>query len=495
MAGAIIFSLICVVIFAFLRKVFFSGPKPQAGDGGSRETFAKYGLGFRRQTQRALVVKKPKMELNEQNRHVLNILENTNRNVFLTGKAGSGKSTLLKYFRATTRKNVAVVAPTGVAAINVQGQTVHRFFRFKPDITPDKVPKYLDRNKQLYKKLDTLIIDEISMVRADLLDCVDAFLKLHGPKPGQVFGGVQVIMIGDLYQLPPVVKDEEEEIFQGFYSSEFFFAAKCLQDTNLTPLELTKVYRQTDQRFIDILNAIREGSVSDEQLEILNSRVDRNLDYAGDDAHVRIWLVPTKSQAAEINGWHMTHLPGESRTYQGLVDGKFEERTMPTSLELELKVGTQVMLLNNDSRGKWVNGSVAKIISLAADSIRVIFADGTFDDVERHTWDSFSHTLDPKTGKIVALSEGSFTQFPLKPAWSLTIHKAQGQTYDDVVLDFGHGTFAPGQAYVGLSRCRSLEGLILKTPLKRKHVFMDPKAHEFMYVVSELAKRGHVPRG
>ncbi len=492
---AIIFGLVAIGIFVLFREAFSHAPtSPQRPKpAASGDALVRFGLGQRRKSQRRLHIEKPAMEFNPENSRALDLLENSRRNIFLTGRAGAGKSTLLMYFRATTKKNVAVVAPTGVAAINVQGQTIHRFFRFKPDITLDKVPKYLDRDRDLYKELDTLVIDEISMVRADLLDCVDAFLRMHGPEPGKVFGGVQMVFMGDLYQLPPVVKDEEEEIFQTHYRTEFFFSAKCLQQTTLIPLELTRVYRQSDEGFKKILNDIRDGTVSDQDLAVLNSRVDRDFSPAQEEGIVRVWLVPTRAQAAEINGWHMEHLPGAMRMYHGSVEGRFSERDMPTPLELELKVGTQVMLLNNDSKGRWVNGDVARVVDLRQDFIRVKFDDGTFDDVERHTWDAFRHTLEKGSNKIVAVSDGSFTQFPVKPAWALTIHKSQGKTYDHVAIDLSRGTFAAGQAYVALSRCRTLEGLILKTPLRRHHVMIDKEAAEFMKVVSFLAEKGHIP--
>ena len=494
--SALLFALLLVIVYALFswaRRRSQHSPKVPSR---RREQLARMGVGSRRKSQRLLTLEKPHMEQTAETERALHFLEQTSRNLIITGKAGSGKSTLLKYFRATTKKNVAVVAPTGVAAINVQGQTIHRFFRFKPDITIDKIKTRLDpRDVLLYKRLDTLVIDEISMVRADLLDCVDAFLRLHGPKRGQAFGGVQIVVMGDLYQLPPVVKDEEEQIFQGLYTTQFFFSAKAIQHVTFVPLELTKVYRQTDEQFVDILNALREGRVEQRHLDILNSRVDPRAAVEAEESTVRVWLVPTRAQAGEINGWHMQHLPGSIKTYPGTVEGKFEERDMPTSLNLELKVGAQVMLLNNHPQGKWVNGDMAKVVALYDNAARVVFADGSFDDVRPHTWDAFRHRLDDRSGKIVAVSEGGFTQLPLKPAWAMTIHKSQGKTYDRVVIDLSRGTFAPGQAYVALSRCRSLAGLTLKVPLRPSHVFINPEVTYFMEMVSKLAKQGHVPAG
>lgn len=494
---AILFGLGIIVLVLLAREVV-RGKKatPRARGAAPRRSFiehavlAKLGLAFRRKTQRVLVLEKPNINLTPESRYALHLLENTRQSVFLTGKAGTGKSTLLKYFRATTKKNVAVVAPTGVAAINVQGQTIHRFFKFKPDITVETVKPYLHKDQVLlYKKLDVLVIDEISMVRPDWIDCINAFLQLHGPRPGQLFGGVQLVFIGDLYQLPPVVKREEEHIFQSFYNSQFFFSAKSLQSYQFAPIELTKVYRQSDAGFIEALNAVREGEVTHQSLELLNSRVDETVTTDGEDEALRIWLMPKKSQVAEVNSKHMDALPGNGKVYAGETEGNFGVDEMPTSYELHLKEGAQVMLLNNDPNGKWVNGDVAKVVGLGKRGVRVMFEDGSFDDIGQHTWDAFRHTLHGSTGKIVAVSDGSFTQLPLKPAWALTIHKSQGKTYDKVVIDFSEGVHHSGQAYVALSRCRSLEGLTLTAPIKRSHIFIHPLVKQFMTLASEQSRK------
>lgn len=493
----LVLLVLAFIVFALLVREFKKGKKVYARSTNTdpnasivqRSTLAKFGLGFRRKTQRVLVLEKPKLDLTPESRYALHLLENTRQGVFLTGKAGTGKSTLLKYFRATTKKNVAVVAPTGVAAINVQGQTIHRFFKFKPDITVETVKQYVSREQaMLYKKLDVLVIDEISMVRPDWVDCINAFLQLHGPRPGELFGGVQLVFIGDLYQLPPVVKREEEHIFQSFYNSEFFFSAKSLQSYQFAPIELTKVYRQSDAEFIEALNAVREGEVEHRHLDLLNSRVDTTVTTESASEALRIWLMPKKTQVAEVNSKHMERLPGKGRVYEGEVEGGFGVDEMPTSFELHLKEGAQVMLLNNDPGGKWVNGDVAKVVGLGRNGVRVLFEDGSYDDIGLHTWDAFRHTLDASTGKIVAVSDGSYTQLPLKPAWALTIHKSQGKTYDKVVIDFSEGVHHSGQAYVALSRCRSLEGLTLTAPIRRSHIFIHPLVKQFMTLASQRSR-------
>lgn len=462
----------------------------------TRERFARHGVGFRRKTQKAVKLGKPDIELNEQNRRALDLLENSNHNIFITGKAGSGKSTLLKYFRATTKKNIAVVAPTGIAAINVQGQTIHRFFKMTPQTQPHTVKRYLGKGARLYKSLAMVVIDEISMVRADVMDCVDAFLRLHGPKPGQPFGGVRLVAFGDLYQLPPVLTEKEAEFFMQKYTTPFFFSAHSFQKENITftAVELTKVYRQSNPEFISALNAVREGDLTEQHLELFNSRVNPSEDVLHQDSHMRIWLVSTNDQAAEINGSHLERLQAKEKVYTGDIEGDFEEKDLPTALDLKVKVGAQVMLLNNDPQRRWVNGDLAKVVDLGSDYIRVMFDDRTFEDVKRHTWESYTFELDESTGKIETVVSGSFTQFPLKPAWAITIHKSQGKTYEHAVVDFGHRAFAPGQAYVALSRCRTLEGLVLKRPLRRSDVLVDAYAKEFMTLVSKLSEEKFIPK-
>ncbi|MFA4967167.1 MAG: AAA family ATPase [Candidatus Margulisiibacteriota bacterium] len=426
------------------------------------------------------------IEINPEFKSALDLMENTNKNIFITGRAGTGKSTLLEYFRQHTKKRVAVLAPTGVAALNVRGQTIHSFFRFKPDITLSKVTKIIkDDRKNIYKKLDALVIDEISMVRADLLDCVDKFLRLNRGRRDLPFGGLQMIFIGDLYQLPPVITYKEKEIFKEHYKTGYFFSAHAFDSLKMELLELEKIYRQKDQKFIDLLNAIRNNTVGEDDLARLNTRVNQNFEPRPDDFYVH--LTPTKLASQEINERQLEKIKGKPFYYRGEIDGGFEESHLPTEIDLYLKKGAQVMLLNNDSLGRWVNGSIGKVAGIEKGEdkhepsvIYVELADGNIEAVTPFTWEIFNYSYNPKLHQLESEITGSFTQYPLKLAWSVTIHKSQGKTFDKVVVDIGKGTFAHGQVYVALSRCTSFEGLILKKLIHKKHIFMDWKVVDFI---------------
>ncbi|MBF0521680.1 MAG: AAA family ATPase [Candidatus Omnitrophica bacterium] len=427
------------------------------------------------------------IDFNQKFTQAYDLLENTNKNVFITGKAGTGKSTLLKYFRDHTLKNVVVLAPTGVAAVNVQGQTIHSFFRFKPDITPKTVDTIKMRRNQkvLYEKINTLIIDEISMVRADLLDCVDAFLRLHGPYPEEPFGGVQMVFFGDLYQLPPVVTMEDKKIFEGLYASPYFFDAKAYQGLNLEFIEFDKIYRQKEEDFIRLLGAIRNRHATEAHLKELNSRV--NPSFQPNENEFYIYLTTTNAIAERINQQHLLQLKTRSYHYDGEVMGKFDEKSLPTYSSLDLKWGAQVMLLNNDPQGRWVNGSIGKVISADESSsmIQVQLSGGKVVDVEPFTWEMFRFFYDEETERVESESVGSFRQYPLKLAWAVTIHKSQGQSFSKVVVDIGYGTFAHGQAYVALSRCTSFDGLVLLRPIRKEHILLDNRVVEFMEKINQ----------
>lgn len=427
-----------------------------------------------------------KLDLNKKFVEAHKLMENSLQNVFLTGKAGTGKSTLLQYFRDKTKKSIVVLAPTGVAAVNIKGQTIHSFFRFKPDITVSKVnQKYRNLKKAaLYKKIDAIVIDEISMVRADLLDCVDSFLKLHGKSKEKPFGGIQMIFIGDLYQLSPVVPRYEREIFKSHYPSPYFFDAHGFQGANFRFIELDKIYRQQDPVFIDILNGIRNRSVTDEHLKRLNSRYQPNFHSSPKDCFIH--LTPTNAKSREINLKEMAKLKQKTKTYEGVLAGKFEEKVLPTEQYLKLKVGAQVMLVNNDSKGRWINGTVGEIVDIKYDKdteediIRVKLGSGNVVDITQHSWEMFQFHYDTDRKSIESEVVGSFTQYPIKLAWSITIHKSQGKTFDKVIIDLQRGTFAHGQAYVALSRCTSLEGMVLTTPIKKGHILMDWRVVKFL---------------
>jgi len=429
-----------------------------------------------------------KIEINEQFRRALDLMENSRKHVFITGKAGTGKSTLLDLFRKTTAKQVAVLAPTGVAALNVQGQTIHSFCRFRLDISPDKVKKISAKDgarATLYRKLEAVVIDEISMVRADLLDCLEKFLRLNGPQPKQRFGGIQMIFIGDLYQLPPVLTSADKTVFGLQYETPYFFSARILQEPafHLEFVELEKIYRQSDQDFIGLLNAIRNRSVTEEELSLLNRSL--NPSFVPDDEDFYIHLTSTNDQAFKRNQEKLDRLPGKSSAYQAVIRGDFDRAAFPSDERLEVKSGAQVMLLNNDSLGRWVNGSIGRITKIRRskdedDAILVKLQDGPSVEVAPFRWQIFRFDYDEQAKKIYSEAVGSFTQYPLKLAWAITIHKSQGKTFDKVVIDIGRGTFAHGQVYVALSRCTNLEGIVLRKAIQKHHILMDYRVVHFL---------------
>ena len=425
----------------------------------------------------------PLIELNEQFKKALDILENTHKSIFITGRAGTGKSTLLDYFRRNTKKKLAVLAPTGVAALNIQGQTIHSFFKFKPNISLSLVKKLRATEEEgtLYQKLETLVIDEISMVRADLLDCVDKFLRLNGPSPEEPFGGIQMVFIGDLYQLPPVVTGIEKNSFKLLYETPYFYSAHVFTGFKVEFLELEKIYRQHDPEFINLLNSIRNKTIDEEGLQFLNSRFDPEFEPPRSDYY--IYLTTTNEMADGINQTRLKKLRSKLQTFLGIREGDFGDEYLPTQVELEVKKGSQIMLLTNDSDGRWVNGSMGEISGFSQDAegsplVVVELADGEEVEVAPFTWEIYKFAVEG--GNLKSEAVGAFTQFPIKLAWAITIHKSQGKTFDKVIIDIGRGTFAHGQMYVALSRCTTLEGLVLKRPILKKHIWMDWKVVDFL---------------
>ncbi len=444
----------------------------------------------------------PEIELNPEFLAALRIMNETGKSVFITGRAGTGKSTLLKYFRAHTDKKVAIVAPTGVAALNVQGQTIHSFCRFKPNVTPENIRRlrFNTNRKNIYQKLDAIVIDEISMVRADLLDCVDRFLRLHGNEAGLPFGGIQMIFIGDLYQLPPVVTGQEREAYRLRYQTPYFYGARVFSEFEMEFIELEKVYRQQDQEFVTVLNSIRNRSIDDAGLASINQRYIPGFDPPAGDFY--IYLTTTNAGAEKINRERLEKLPGATYHFQGEIQGEFGKEYLPTAVEISLKVGAQVMLLNNDSAGRWVNGTIGEVNSITVDAtgetvVTVSLADGGEEQLTPFTWEIYRYILDQE--KLQLEPAGSFRQMPLMLAWAVTIHKSQGKTFEKVVIDFERGTFAHGQAYVALSRCTTLEGIVLAKPFRKQHILMDYEVIRFLtrfqYVQSQQIQTDDAKNG
>ncbi len=425
------------------------------------------------------------IEINSEFRKSLDIMEDTNRHVFITGKAGTGKSTLLEYFRQNTRKEVAVLAPTGVAALNVQGQTIHSFFGFKPSITPEKVKRIAGPDGKIYKEFDTIIIDEVSMVRADLLDCVEKFLRLNGPYRKQWFGGVQMIFVGDLYQLPPVVTSAEKEIFTHRYESPYFFSAQVFKEKSFAMdfIELEKVYRQTEADFIELLNAIRNRTCTDDDIERLNRN--HRPDPVPSDGAFYITLTSTNDLATTRNLELLDALPDSPFSLIGTTSGEFDRSSLPAEATLTLKSGAQVMLVNNDKFGRWVNGTLGIVRGIEKvdgeeDRVIVRLEDGQMVKVTPNTWELFEYEYDRKTKHISTRTTGTFTQYPIRLAWAVTIHKSQGKTFDRVIIDIGRGAFAHGQVYVALSRCTNFDGIVLTRMIKKGHIRMDWRVAKFL---------------
>jgi GTPase SAR1 family protein len=408
------------------------------------------------------------------------------KNLFVTGKAGSGKSTLLTYLRTSVFPEETIFcAYTGVAALNIGGETLHKFFGFLPDITIAKVKSddYRPKNQKIMKVLKTLVIDEVSMVRADLIDIIDAALRRYGPKPTKPFGGVQIIMFGDLYQLPPIVSGAEREFFEENYQSEFFFDATSWDKAPFDVIELTKVYRQKDQEFIGVLNGIRLNKVSSEQVALLNELVDPTFSPPEDDFYIT--LTATKALSARINKERLESLEGKLYTASASIMGQFSERIFPTERFLEFKIGAQVMLINNDPEQRWANGTLAKITNVSLgnssqiESVTLQLSNSGIEHVvEMHVWD----VLRPRysNGRLDYEVMGSFKQFPFRLSWAVTVHKGQGKTFDKVIIDFTHAAFAAGQMYVALSRCTTLEGMKLRVPLTLDQVLVDPRVASYM---------------
>ena len=411
---------------------------------------------------------------NDEFNAILDLIENQNDNLFITGRAGTGKSTLLSLLKRTTRKNAVVLAPTGIAALNVGGQTIHSFFKFPPKmIDPRELTKR--KNHRFYKKLKLLIIDEISMVRADMIDCIDIFLR-NNIENSRPFGGVQVVVFGDLFQLPPVVASQfERQFLKERYGSPYFFAASVFQnEIELTMIELVTVYRQTERRFINLLDNIRTRSFDYEDLEEINQRFEGEID----EDEYSITLCATNAKVNAINNERLKQIAAPTYEFLAKVSGQFATSVFPSDQYLWLKEGAQVMFVKNDPEGNYVNGSLGRISQISNDKIIVetkIRGEDKVLDLDRVEWEVLKYEVDPKEPERFKTSvSGTFTQYPIKLAWAITIHKSQGKTFDNIIIDLGKGAFDFGQTYVALSRCRTLGGISLNKMITGRDIIVDP---------------------
>jgi tetratricopeptide (TPR) repeat protein len=423
----------------------------------------------------------------------LELIQETNQSFFLTGKAGTGKSTFLKHIVETVSKDFVVVAPTGIAAVNVGGVTIHSFFQFplRPLLPEDEDIKIFwkdSEKRKIISAMDTLIIDEISMVRADLIDGIDYSLRKNGGNPNLPFGGKQVVFVGDIFQLEPVtIKNTgEQKIISEIYGSSYFYNAKVFERVSLFTVELQKVYRQTDSAFISLLDKVRVKEISPTDLNKINTRVFSQSELNKNDFAITL---TTKNDLADtVNFKKLSELKTEPFAYNAEVSGEFEESKYPTEPELTLKVGAQVIFIKNDTDKRWVNGTIGQVSGLTDTEIKVKLKDGEIYSVEKRIWENIKYQYNKEKKKIEQEIVGTFKQYPLKLAWAITIHKSQGLTFDKVVVDFGNGTFASGQAYVALSRATSFEGLFLKQKLNSTDIYIDDEIKEFAKTFNDQTK-------
>ena len=396
------------------------------------------------------------------------------RNLFLTGRAGTGKTTLLKKILRMVGDKAVVLAPTGLAAVNAGGQTIHSFFKFPPRLL-DKADVKKMRAQRMVRAIDTMVIDEISMVRSDMLQCIDEMLRLNR-SDGRPFGGVRMILSGDLHQLPPVVEAQVEPILQDTFGGPWFFKAHSFGHAQFRLAALKHVFRQEDETFIGILNGMRNGRLSREQVEVLDSRVTKR--SAAEASETHIVLTPNNNAAWRINQRRLEELPGEPYAFECSTDGQYEERSFPTDAVLELKVGARVMLIKNDHQGRWVNGSIGTVEALS-DKDAYVSINGETHRIAPQAWEKYRYEFDSDKKSVNRQVVGSFRQLPLRLAYAVTIHKSQGMTLDNVYIDFDNGMFAHGQSYVAFSRCRSLEGLELSRQLRPRDIIIDRTAFDF----------------
>ena len=425
-----------------------------------------------------MLLSEPK-NLSGEFKDILDELENSREHFFITGRAGTGKSTLLNLFRKTSKKNIVVAAPTGIAALNVRGQTIHSLCGFPPRLLKNE-DLTKRKNHRFFKKIDTLIIDEISMVRVDIFDAIDVFLRINR-EVNQPFGGVQMVLFGDLFQLPPVIADNyEKQYLNQFYKSPYFFSSRAYHSTQFSMHELHVVYRQDEKRFINLLDSIRRKTFDEDELADLNER------YQAEeiDDQPYITLCSTNAIAKSINDKKLNKIEEPIFLYEAEVQGQFKESQYPTDFVLGLKKGSQVMFLKNDPLKKYVNGTIATVLETYNNSIQVRIEDSKIKEkvisIEPVDWELTKYKIDPENPrKFSSEIIGTFTQLPVKLAWAITVHKSQGKTFDKVKINLGRGAFDFGQTYVALSRCRRFNGIFLESKLTPKDVMIDERIQAF----------------